>query len=67
MTAHAEDRAKWKQGYKTGIRTREEQILNILQRNSMIWWDDSKRAWLDVSTGKPVYGLDWREENETEG
>jgi hypothetical protein len=64
LTKHGEDRAKWKQGFKTGRRQREDEMLRILQHYSVIWWDESQRCWLNMTTGKPIYGLDWREENE---
>ena len=66
LTRHGEDRARWKQGYKTGIRREQERLLQVLEHYSVIWWDESQRCWLNMTTGKPIYGLDWREENETE-
>jgi len=64
LTPRQEDRVSWKKGYKTGIRKREGEMLQILEHYSVIWWDEAQRCWLNMTTGKPIYGLDWREENE---
>jgi hypothetical protein len=54
-------RDRWKQGFKTGMKKREAEILQILEFYQMIWWDEAQQVWLNINTGKPVYGLDWRE------
>lgn len=62
-TPRQAETARWKMGYKTGLRVEQKRLLDILEYYQVLYWDDSQNAWLHMSTGKPVYGLDWREEN----
>ena len=55
-------RAFYNNGKKRGTREREEQMLQILEYYEVIWWDEAQHVWLNMNTGKPIYGLDWREE-----
>jgi hypothetical protein len=55
--------ARWKMGYKTGLRVEQKRLLDILEYYQVLYWDDAQNVWLNMATGKPVYGLDWREEN----
>lgn len=55
--------ARWKMGYRTGIRTEQARILAALSDINLLYWDKDSNVWLNTYTGKPVYGLDWRETN----
>ena len=61
-TPRQREDARWKMGYKTGMKKREAEILQILEYYQLIWWDESQTVWLDMKTGKPIHGLDWREQ-----
>lgn len=62
-TPRQADTARWKMGYKTGLRVEQKRLLDILEYYQVIWWDENQNVWLNMATGKPIYGLDWREEN----
>jgi hypothetical protein len=54
-------RAFFNNGKKQGIREEQARMLQILEFYQMIWWDEAQQVWLDMKTGKAIYGLDWRE------
>ena len=60
-TLRQADLARWKMGYKTGVRKEQARILSRLEKTGLIWWDKEEQAWLNMVTGKPIYGLDWNE------
>jgi len=53
-------------GFKTGVRKEQTRILQILEYYQVIWWDEAQTVWLNMNTGKPLHGLDWREEGKHE-
>jgi len=61
-TPRSAETARWKMGYKTGLRVEQKRLLDILEYHQVLSWDDSQNAWIHMATDKPVYGLDWREE-----
>jgi hypothetical protein len=62
-TPNQAETARWKMGYKTGLRVEQKRILDILEYYQVLYWDDTKKVWLEMSSGKPIYGLDSREED----
>lgn len=63
-TARQQENARWQMGYKTGVRSEQKRMLQILEYYQVIWWDEAQTVWLNMNTGKPIHGLDWREKLE---
>lgn len=60
-TERQADLARWKMGQKTGKRNEQARLLRRFEELGLIWWDKDENAWLNMATGKPIYGLDWNE------
>jgi hypothetical protein len=52
----------WQAGFRKGVRQEQNRLLQILEYYQVIWWDESQTVWLSMASGKPLYGLDWREQ-----
>lgn len=65
-TPRQQENARWQMGHKTGLRNEQKRILQILEYYKVIWWDEAQTVWLDMQTGKPLHGLDWREQDQWE-
>jgi hypothetical protein len=65
-TPRQQENARWQMGFKTGVRKEQTRLLQILEYYQVIWWDEAQTVWLNMSTGKPLHGLDWREEGKHE-
>lgn len=63
-TPRQQNKAWWQMGFRTGVRKEQKRLLQILEYYQVIWWDEAQTVWLDMHTGKPLHGLDWREENK---
>lgn len=60
-TPRQADLARWKMGQKTGKRNEQARLLKRFEEQGLIWWSQDERVWLNMITGKPIYGLDWNE------
>lgn len=63
-TPRQQNKGWWQMGFKTGVRKEQTRLLQILEYYQVIWWDEAQTVWLNMNTGKPLHGLDWREEGK---
>lgn len=61
-TPRQQNKGWWQAGFRKGVRKEQTRLLQILEYYQVIWWDESQTVWLSMASGKPLHGLDWREQ-----